>query len=277
MKKIIMSIIVILIIVVGAIFIFSKDDESENKEVKTKKNDLASISYYKKEYKERYDNYKKKNKELSNEDVITRVNIGLDNSYYTNTYKTPYPNKDYILVNKYIYLGEDYVPDNLEDISTNYSRSGMRLVSSAKDAFETLAEQALKDNKKVIAMSSYRSYQYQVNLYNRYVANEGVNAADTYSARPGYSEHQTGLCVDVYDGVIDYTNFEKSDSYNWMMDNAYKYGFILRYPKGKENITGYQYESWHYRYVGKKIAKYIHDNDITFDEYYVRKIADKMK
>ena len=62
-----------------------------------------------------------------------------------------------------------------------------------------------------------------------------------------------------------------------MMDNAYKYGFILRYPKGKENITGYQYESWHYRYVGKKIAKYIHDNDITFDEYYVRKIADKMK
>lgn len=277
MKKIIMSIIVILIIVVGAIFIFGKDDESENKEVKTKKNDLASISYYKKEYKERYDNYKKKNKELSNEDVITRVNIGLDNSYYTNTYKTPYPNKDYILVNKYIYLGEDYVPDNLEDISTNYSRSGMRLVSSAKDAFETLAEQALKDNKKVIAMSSYRSYQYQVNLYNRYVANEGVNAADTYSARPGYSEHQTGLCVDVYDGVIDYTNFEKSDSYNWMMDNAYKYGFILRYPKGKENITGYQYESWHYRYVGKKIAKYIHDNDITFDEYYVRKIADKMK
>ena len=277
MKKIIMSIIVILIIVVGAIFIFSKDDESENKEVKTKKNDLASISYYKKEYKERYDNYKKKNKELSNEDVITRVNIGLDNSYYTNTYKTPYPNKDYILVNKYIYLGEDYVPDNLEDISTNYSRSGMRLVSSAKDAFETLAEQALKDNKKVIAMSSYRSYQYQVNLYNRYVANEGVNAADTYSARPGYSEHQTGLCVDVYDGVIDYTNFEKSDSYNWMMDNAYKYGFILRYPKGKENITGYQYESWHYRYVGKKIAKYIHDNDITFDEYYVRQIADKMK
>ena len=174
-------------------------------------------------------------------------------------------------------MGEDYVPDNLEDISTNYSRSGMRLVSSAKDAFETLAEQALKDNKKVIAMSSYRSYQYQVNLYNRYVTNEGVNAADTYSARPGYSEHQTGLCVDVYDGVIDYTNFEKSDSYNWMMDNAYKYGFILRYPKGKENITGYQYESWHYRYVGKKIAKYIHDNDITFDEYYVRQIADKMK
>lgn len=277
MKKIIMSIIVILIIVVGAIFIFGKDDEIEKKEIKTKKNDLESISYYKKEYKERYDNYKKKNKELSNEDVITRVNIGLDNSYYTNTYKTPYPNKDYILVNKYIYLGEDYVPDNLEDISTNYSRSGMRLVSSAKDAFETLAEQALKDNKKVIAMSSYRSYQYQVNLYNRYVANEGVNAADTYSARPGYSEHQTGLCVDVYDGVIDYTNFEKSDSYNWMMDNAYKYGFILRYPKGKENITGYQYESWHYRYVGKKIAKYIHDNDITFDEYYVRKIADKMK
>ena len=206
--------------------------------------------------------------EIDNEDVITRVNIGLDNSYYTNTYKTPYPNKDYILVNKYIYLGEDYVPDNLEDISTNYSRSGMRLVSSAKDAFETLAEQALKDNKKVIAMSSYRSYQYQYNLYNRYVSTDGVEAADTYSARPGYSEHQTGLAVDVYNGKEDFTNFEKTKEYNWMQDNAYKYGFILRFPKDKVLETGYQYESWHYRYVGKEIAKYIHDNNLCFEEYY---------
>ena len=121
----------------------------------------------------------------------------------------------------------------------------------------------------------YRSYEYQVNLYNKYVENDGIKEADTYSARPGYSEHQTGLCVDVYDGEIDYTNFEKSDSYNWMQENAYKYGFILRFPKGKENLTGYQYESWHYRYVGKKIAKYIKENDLTLEEYYAKFIEGK--
>ena len=153
----------------------------------------------------------------------------------------------------------------------------MKLVSNAKNSFEKLAEQAKKDGYPVIAMSSYRSYEYQVNLYNRYVASDGVEAADTYSARPGYSEHQTGLCVDVYDGKIDYTNFEDSASFKWMQDNAYKYGFILRFPKDKTNITGYQYESWHYRYVGTKIAKYIHENDITLEEYYAMFIEPKYK
>ena len=117
-------------------------------------------------------------------------------------------------------------------------------------------------------MSSYRSYQYQYNLYNRYVNTDGIEAADTYSARPGYSEHQTGLAVDVYNGKEDFTNFEKTKEYNWMQDNAYKFGFILRFPKDKVLETGYQYESWHYRYVGKEIAKYIHDNNLCFEEYY---------
>ena len=151
----------------------------------------------------------------------------------------------------------------------------MKLVKEAKEAFEELSKASIEDNKKVLAMSSYRSYEYQVNLYNKYVENDGIKEADTYSARPGYSEHQTGLCVDVYDGEIDYTNFEKSDSYNWMQENAYKYGFILRFPKGKEHLTGYQYESWHYRYVGKKIAKYIKENDLTLEEYYAKFIEGK--
>lgn len=272
--------IIMVVIFIGLIIFFIFNHTLNHKNIskeknKTTMNSYEKINFYQSDYLERYQNYQKNNQELSPKEIVTRVNIGLDYSYYTHTKKTPYLNKDYILVNKYLYLDSDYIPDNLESISTNYSRSGMKLVSSAKEAFETLAENALKDNIKVIAMSSYRSYEYQVDLYNRYVKSDGVEAADTYSARAGYSEHQTGLCVDVYDGVVDYTNFEKSDAFEWMQENAYQYGFILRYPKGKEDITGYQYESWHYRYVGKEIATYIHQHNITFDEYYVQQIEPK--
>ena len=279
-KKYSLLLLLLVIISIGIGYSLSiNDKEMKKKEIKetkqVKKKDrfienCKKLDYYKKENDTRYYNYKKKNNDLSEEDIVTRVNIGLDNDYYTNTIKSKYLNKDYILVNKYIYMGENYTPDNLEPIPEEYARSGMKLVNSARDAFVEMAKAAKENKTPIIAMSSYRSYTYQVNLYNRYKNQDGEEAADTYSARPGFSEHQTGLCADVYDGKIEYTSFEKSKSFDWMQENAYKYGFILRYPEDKEDITGYTYESWHYRYVGKKIAKYIHDNDITFDEYYAR-------
>lgn len=260
------------------------DNKKQAKITKTKEtvedkinSECKKIKYCKVNNMDRYISYYKNNNTLSFEDIVTKVNLNLDYSFYTHTEKTPFLNKEYILVNKYLYLGEDYVPDNLEDIPTDFARSGMKLVNIAKEAFVSMAKKARDDGFPVIAMSSYRSYKYQVNLYNRYVTNDGVESADTYSARPGYSEHQTGLCVDVYDGKIDFNNFEQSDSFKWMQENAYKYGFILRFPKEYENITGYQYESWHYRYVGVDIATYIHKNNITFEEYYVRFIEPKYK
>lgn len=233
------------------------------------------IDYFREEYLDRYLAYQEKNKELTPTEIVTRVNIGLDQEYYSKTRKSPYLNKDYLLVNKYIYMGEDYIPNNLESLDTSYSRSGMMLVKSAKEALEEMVTQAKQDGYTIRVMSSYRSYLYQVNLYNQYVENDGKKAADTYSARPGFSEHQTGLCIDIDDSKINYTNFENSPSYQWMQENADQYGFILRYPKGKEDITGYTYESWHYRYVGKKIASYIKKHNITFDEYYVMFIENK--
>lgn len=246
----------------------------KNTSVKDKlKKECEKISYCNNKYIDRYYKYYKSNKELSIDDIITRVNLGLDYDFYTHTKKAKDLNKNYILVNKYSYLGEDYTPNNLEIIPEEYARSGMRLVKDAKDAFVAMAREARRDKRPIIAMSSYRSYDYQVNLFERYKDSDGIKDADTYSARAGFSEHQTGLCVDIYDGVLDYTDFEQSTSFDWMKKNAYKYGFILRFPKGKEDITGYQYESWHYRYVGKDIAKYIHEHDITFEEYYIKKLA----
>ncbi|MBR6948725.1 MAG: M15 family metallopeptidase [Bacilli bacterium] len=144
----------------------------------------------------------------------------------------------------------------------------MKLVSEAKSQYEAMAKQAAKEGLKLVATSSYRSYEYQEELYNNYAKRDGKEAADTYSGRPGYSEHQTGLAVDLYNGKELYTEFEKTKEFEWMQKNAHKYGFILRFPKDKEKLTGYEYESWHYRYVGEKIATYIHDNNLCFEEYY---------
>ena len=286
LKNFIKWILLILIVIITIIIVSINNNNKNTKETlkinKTKNSDsfkikCQKINYCNLKYLDRYKSYKNSNKDLTDEDIITRVNLGLDYSFYTHTRKTPYLNKEYILVNKYLHLNEDYIPENLEDIDLEFARSGMKLVNTAKEKFLEMAKAAKNDGYTIIAMSSYRSYNYQVNLYNRYASSDGVEAADTYSGRPGYSEHQTGLAVDIYDGKLNYTDFEKSNSFNWMQENAYKYGFILRFPKDKDNITGYQYESWHYRYVGKNIAKYINDKNITFEEYYVRFIEPKFQ
>ena len=114
-------------------------------------------------------------------------------------------------------------------------------------------------------------------LYQNYVAQDGIAAADTYSARPGYSEHQSGLVVDIDNGKVPYTSFETTKEYTWMVDHAYQFGFILRYPKGTDAITGYQFEAWHYRYVGKEIALKIKNTHLTFDEYYARYLDSELQ
>ena len=271
--KVILILLICIIIGVGIIYVLPKENENKKELTKEEKliEDMKKISYYRKEYKERYITYQKENNSLSIEDVITHVNIGIDQPYYTNTKPSENLNTNLILVNKYNYVTQDYIPENLEPIDTAYARSGMQLVSEAKNAFEELSQNAKEDDMTILAMSSYRSYDYQVNLYNNYVETDGKQAADTYSARAGYSEHQTGLAVDVYNGVIPYTSFEETEEFTWMQQNAYKYGFILRFPEDKTNITGYQYESWHYRYVGKEIAEEIYKNNLTLEEYLAKK------
>ena len=245
----------------------NKTQTKKEKKLQKLNNINKKISYFKMENLDRYISYKNKNKGLSDEQIIKDVNMDLDKKQYEDMHETINLNKINILVNKHNYLKEDYVPENLKNLSSTYALSNMKMVEEAANAFESLSKDASKENYKVIAMSTYRSYEYQVDLYNKYVKSDGKEAADTYSGRPGNSEHQTGLAVDVYNQTETYTNFEKTKEYNWMQENAYKYGFILRFPKDKENETGYEFESWHYRYVGKDIAKYIHKHNITLEEY----------
>ncbi|MDM8127628.1 M15 family metallopeptidase [Paraclostridium benzoelyticum] len=140
----------------------------------------------------------------------------------------------------------------------------------AMEAFKEMQEAAKKDGLEINVRSGYRSYDTQVQLYNNYVQRDGKEAADRYSSVPGFSEHQTGLALDISNGNYKKSIgpwFDNTPQAKWLYENAYKYGFILRYPKGKEDITGYMYESWHYRYVGKEHSKNFKMNDLTLEEY----------
>lgn len=252
----------------------TKTNKSEDEKINKLDNIQNEIEYFNNDYLDRYIAYKEKNKEMPNIQIIKNVNMNLDLVPYENITKAKNLNTEKILVNKYYYLENSYVPENLENISNRYALNNMKLTKVAKEAFEEMASAAKKENYNIIAMSCYRSYDYQISLYNKYVKADGREIADTYSGRPGHSEHQTGLACDVYNGKETYTNFEKTKEFTWMQEHAHEFGFILRFPKEKETETGYVYESWHYRYVGKDVASYIKEHNITYEEYYATIIKD---
>lgn len=138
------------------------------------------------------------------------------------------------------------------------------LDDEAVQALEKLQSAANSAGYSIPTLSAYRSYDYQGTLYNNYVALDGQEAADTYSARPGFSEHQSGLAFDV--GELSY-DYGETAAGKWLHQHCHEYGFIIRYPKDKEKITGYVYEPWHIRYVGKSTAKTIYQKGVTLEEY----------
>lgn len=158
-----------------------------------------------------------------------------------------------LIVNKTYSLPSDYAPPNAT------------LTTKTSNAFNTMKSDASKLGLNLYVSSGYRSYEYQKNLYQKYVNSDGKVKADTYSARAGHSEHQTGLCFDL-NTISD--SFANTKEGIWVAENCYKYGFIIRYPKGKDSITGYKYEPWHLRYVGVELATLLHNNNLTIEEYF---------
>ena len=166
------------------------------------------------------------------------------------------------LVDKGHPLPEGYVPADLVDLPGGaylVSRGGLQLRQGAANALETMAAAARAEGVTLTAASSYRSYDYQVEVYARNVAADGQEEADRVSARPGYSQHQTGLVLDF--GPID-NSFANTPAGRWMLANASRFGWSLSFPNGYEKVTGYTWESWHYRYVGPDLAAFI---DTYFD------------
>lgn len=223
--------------------------------------------YFIKENLSRYMKYQEEHNTKVNT-TISYVNSNLDYDYYTNTKSADLKKDTLILVNKYYALDKDYEPDNMVQIEAKYGVQ-QYLQKEAYDAFKKMADDAKKEGLTLYITSPYRSYQTQNKLYNNYSAKDGKELADTYSARPGYSEHQTGLAADIVSGPgKSLASFENTKEFKWIKSHAHLYGFILRYPKGKEKLTGYQYEPWHYRYLGVDTASKIYSSGLTYEEYY---------
>lgn len=196
-------------------------------------------------------------------DAVTRVNLKLDLPFYSEITEIDDPSSILVLVNKANALPSNYIPDDLVPIP---SFPNLQLRDDAIEDFEKLLAAAKLDNVILIPYSTYRSYDYQDGLYNKYLNTDPKEVVDTYSARPGHSEHQTGLALDVKSSSHWYNLTE--EDYKWMLDNSYKYGFIIRYPKDNSSITGYKEEPWHIRYIGVEHATKVHEENITYDEYY---------
>lgn len=162
----------------------------------------------------------------------------------------------HVFVNKKVDLPKDYAPGENP---------------TARNQLNKLIQDARNQGLDLVFRSGYRSYENQEQLYNDYVARDGEEAANQYSATPGNSEHQTGLAFDVgSDTATDdfRSSFGDTDEGKWMEEHAHEYGFIIRYLEGKEDITGYQYEPWHLRYVGKDLAQKVHQKNVTLEEYF---------
>lgn len=231
--------------------------------------ELIKEKYYIHKYLDRYLAYAEKNKETSMKDVVAIVNVNRDYDFYEHDIDTDIEKGILINVNKYYTLPDNFEPIDISDISIRYSYSGNRITKEANDAYVSMWNAAKTEGFTLIFNSSYRDFASQERVYNNIKASSGQKEADKVAARPGHSEHQTGLAIDVFElGNQTTSTFKDSPAYTWLKDNAHLFGFIERYPKDKEYLTGYSFESWHWRYVGEDIAKKIHDENITFDEYY---------
>lgn len=185
------------------------------------------------------------------------------------------PDSITVLVNKELPLPEDYIPSDLvvPDVLYNfpYFDEKKQLRQEAASALEVLFQAAKEENHTLYAISGYRSYKRQYEIFTNNVINQGLEHTTKYSAIPGYSEHQTGLSMDVSTKTMRYRlepSFANTKEGQWLAENAHKYGFIIRYPKDKSHITGYSYEPWHIRYVGEELAYYLYEENLTLEEYY---------
>ena len=174
------------------------------------------------------------------------------------------------ITNKNHPIDSGYVPANLTIVNVN-SNGTQYLRSEASSELVKMFAAAHKDGIDLYLVSGYRSYSQQLDLYNTYVSTDGKALADSYDAIPGACEHQLGLAVDLSDGNRDHDiddSFESTAAYQWLLKHSYEYGYILRFPRGKESITGIAYNPWSFRYIGVEEAKKVYDSGLTLEEYY---------
>lgn len=267
---------------------FSKEEANElqNKlttdqinTVLEKEKDVNLLSVIKEKYylSKNLDSYLKfyqEEPEKSSYDIVAMVNVGANVKWYENILEADTTKGSLLLVNKFYRLNSDYTPNTLTSVSNWYCYGDNKIEKEAYDSFVDMFNQAKENDIKLIINSSYRDYHAQENTYNDLKNTYGTSRADSTAARPGHSEHETGLAFDIFSpGNTTTDSFKDGAAYKWLKEHAQEYGFIERYPENKEYLTGYSFESWHWRYVGKEVAQKVFEEQITFDEYYAYYLA----
>ncbi|MDR0876246.1 MAG: M15 family metallopeptidase [Clostridiales Family XIII bacterium] len=218
--------------------------------------------YYDSAREDRYIAFATNHPEIAGDDVYWMVDCDLDTLPYEDTHELPDPDDILLMVNKHFYLPEGFAPVDLVNVGNTTMRA------EAGEAMQEMIDAAAAEGLNIWSQSGYRSYGVQVNLYRDYSARDGEAAADTYSARPGYSEHQTGLTTDL-NTITD--AFGDTPEGQWVAANCWQYGYIVRYTKENTDVTLYKPEPWHMRYIGRDAAETMHDEGIlSLEEYWVK-------
>ena len=302
-KKVVIAIVLILIVILVIVFGFKKyiDDKKEKEtfeykfgqigygsdEITVFKNQLTEtqletllneeynslyVDLVKQEYFDfdklnQYIEYSNNNSSASTDKVIAVVNVGANKNWYDDVEVTDVSKDNLMIVNKFYGLPSDYEPE-LVLVSSTYAYANKYVSVDIYDDLVGMLEAARDDGFTLVVSQGYRSYADQEETYNNYKSSYSTSEADEFVARPGHSEYQTGLGVDIEPYNKKVEDVTQSPEHKWLIDNAYKYGFILRYEEGKEDITGFEANDWRFRYVGRNAALQMHDKDLTFDEYY---------
>ena len=247
------------------------DEKSQNYILENKYNkyyiDLLNEKYYIKGKFIEYINFHNKNGDYELNKVVSCVNTNCQKEEYEESVQANLSNPYLVLVNKNTYLDSTYIPENLKDVSNWYAYEGRKLENTAYEAYIEMFNAAKEEDLHLILNNGYRSYESQNQLFEEYKRDYGERQADQMTTRAGFSEYQTGLALNIFAYYGD-EDFVDTDEYTWLSNNAHKYGFILRYPKDKEYITKYEFESYHYRYVGIEVATQIYTENITLEEYH---------
>lgn len=216
----------------------------------------------------KYLEYKDNNKDDTFTHIVAIVNTEANVEWLDNEKETDTSKNELMLVNRLYGLSKDYEPDDIVDVPVSISYSGVKISKSILSSIKELISAAKDEGYIFVLSDGYRSYVDQEKMFNNYKNNYGYEEADKNVARPGHSEYQTGISFQIvpYNKVFDKPR--ESEEYKWLKDNAYKYGFIFRYPEDKKDITLFDSYTWRLRFVGTTAASIIESEKISFEEYY---------
>ncbi len=246
----------------------SKKDILLNKKYSSEELEFLKEKYFIFSHFDDYIKYREENDEYPNNEIVAIINTEANIDWFDNEKETDTSLNELMLVNRLYGLKEDYTVEDIVDVPTKYAYDGKKLSNTLMDSLISLCEDAKEAGFTFVVSEGYRTFAEQQKLYNNYAESYSRSEADKYVARPGHSEYETGLSFDLEPYNKAFKDPKESEEYKWLLENAYRYGFIFRFNEDKEYLTKFQADTWRLRYVGSDAASMIKNEGICFEEYY---------